>query len=147
MQLVEKNVWTIENKSWYRILDHTVTNYPEEACGILLCTNEKPQNITEAYPTKNATLEDPAKRYFVDPLEFLEIDKQAEQKGYDICGFYHSHPDHPSVPSEHDRELAWEGYLYLIVSVINGVFNEAVAWIYDPDGMHFKEVLFQYNKQ
>jgi proteasome lid subunit RPN8/RPN11 len=135
---------TIEDQSWSSILQHTITNYPEEACGILLCSDEKPRHITEAHPTKNATLEDPARRYFVDPIEYLEVDKLAEQKGLDICGFYHSHPDHPSVPSEHDRKLAWEGYLYLIVSIKGGEFDHARTWIYNPDEKHFKEVKFKY---
>jgi proteasome lid subunit RPN8/RPN11 len=62
----------------------------------------------------------------------------------DICGFYHSHPDHPCVPSEHDRKLAWEGYLYLIVSVKGGLFDEAGAWTYDQNQKQFNEVIIQY---
>jgi proteasome lid subunit RPN8/RPN11 len=95
------------------------------------------------YPTKNVTSEDPARRYLVDPHDFVEADKWAEQKQLDICGFYHSHPDHPSAPSEYDRKLAWEGYFYLIVSIKNKTFNDARAWIYESDGEHFREVMFE----
>lgn len=143
MPSAQKNCWTIENQAWNRILGHTVAGYPKEVCGILLCPCEKPQHIARAHPTKNTTFEDPARRYLIDPLEFLEVDNWAEQNEFDICGFYHSHPDHPCAPSEHDRELAWEGYLYLIVSVKGGVFDEGRAWTYDPDKNQFTEVIFQ----
>jgi proteasome lid subunit RPN8/RPN11 len=143
MPSAEKNCWTIENQAWNRILGHTVAGYPKETCGMLLCPCEKTRHIARAYPTKNTTFEDPARRYLIDPLEFLEVGNWAEQKGFEICGFYHSHPDHPCVPSEHDRQLAWEGYLYLIVSVKEGLFDEAGAWTYDQGQKRFNEVIIQ----
>ena len=97
-----------------------------------------------AHPTKNVTQEDPSRRYLIDPSEFIEVDRWAEKRGLDIGGFYHSHPDHPPAPSEHDRSLAWEGYLYVIVSVKYGKYNESRAWIYDQNHQHFDEVLIKY---
>jgi proteasome lid subunit RPN8/RPN11 len=137
-----KNSYTIEKHSWDRILRHTISVYPQEACGILLCPRDMPYHIIEAHPTKNVTLGDPANRYFVDPVEFIEADEHAEQKGFDICGFYHSHPDHTPIPSDHDRKLAWESYLYLIISVIDGSFNEAGTWIFEKDRRRFKKSHF-----
>jgi proteasome lid subunit RPN8/RPN11 len=144
MSLSQKNLWTIEAQARKNILCHTVDNYPHEACGILLGPCEKQQYISAAHPAKNTTLEDPSRRYLIDPLEFIEVDRWADQRGFDICGFYHSHPDHPCVPSEHDRKLAWEGYLYLIVSVKGGLFDEAGAWTYDQNQKQFNEVIIQY---
>ena len=141
MQSREKDSWTIEDEPWNSILSHAVGDYPEEACGILLSPLERPHHITEAHPTRNATSEDLATRYLVDPLEFLDIQKWAEQRELDICGFYHSHPDHPSVPSEYDRKSAWEGYLYLILSIKDGVFEKSSAWRLDPEEKLFKEVI------
>jgi len=108
--------WTIGNEPWKCILDHSVG------------------------PTRNATSEDAATRYLVDPLEFLQVQKWAEQRELDICGFYHSHPDFSAVPSEYDQEFAWEGYLYLIFSVKDGVFEESRAWRWDAVEERFKEV-------
>lgn len=108
----------------------------------MLCPGDMPCQIIEAHPTRNVTLEDSAKRYLVDPVEFIEVDEHAGQKGFDICGFYHSHPDHPPIPSDHDCELAWERYLYLIISIGNGIFKEAGSWIFDQKSKCFKECLF-----
>jgi proteasome lid subunit RPN8/RPN11 len=73
----------------------------------------------------------------------LEVDKWADEQGLDICGFYHSHPDHPSSPSEYDRKLAWEAYLYLIISIRSAIFHDARAWIYDSDEACFTEAQFK----
>lgn len=135
--------WTIERGSWNRLVQHALDTYPKEACGILLNHSEKARHIREVYPTKNVSEEDQSRRYLVDPLEYLEADKRAEEQGLDICGFYHSHPDHPSAPSEYDGKMAWEGYLYLILSIRGGKFQDARAWIYDSDEEHFREVLFK----
>ena len=147
MTSTEKMTWTFENQSWDRMVLHTVDSYPSEACGILLCSCEKPQHIQEVYPTENATEENPARRYLVDPKAFLEAHKWAEEKDLDICGFYHSHPDHPSAPSEYDRKMAWEGYLYIIISVRGGALDRAQAWMYTPETKHFKEIAFEPNGQ
>ncbi len=136
----ERNSWKIEDAPWNSILRHAVGEYPEEACGILLCPCERPDHITEAQPTRNATSGNLATRYLVDPQEFLKVLNWAEQRELDICGFYHSHPDHPPLPSEYDRKSAWEGYLYLILSIKDGVFEKASAWRLDPEEKLFKEV-------
>jgi proteasome lid subunit RPN8/RPN11 len=139
----EEKLCTIETEPWGRILRHSLEIYPKEACGILLSHSEKAMHIKKVYPTKNVSSEDQARRYLVDPLEFMNVDKWAEEQALDICGFYHSHPDHPSAPSEYDRKMAWEGYLYLILSINAGKFQDARAWMYDSDQVHFKEVMFK----
>jgi proteasome lid subunit RPN8/RPN11 len=146
MPAAAKMPWTIEDQSWRRILDHTVANYPREACGMLLCAGDTPAHVAGVHPAKNMTQEDPARRYLVDPLEFIAVDQRAEQDAIEICGFYHSHPDHPCTPSEYDRKLAWEGYLYLIVSITAGKFKEAGAWMVEPNAKQFKQVIFHYGK-
>jgi len=56
-------------------------------------------------------------RYLIPPEVILRTEREARAEGSDIIGYYHSHPDHPSKPSAFDREHAWPGYSYLIVSV------------------------------
>ena len=139
----EENFWTIGSETWSHVIRHTIEIYPKEACGILLSHSEKARHIKEVYPTKNVHTEDQSKRYLVDPLEFIDVDKWAEEAGLDICGFYHSHPNHPSAPSEYDGKMAWEGYLYLILSIKGGKFHDARAWTYDAGAGHFTEVMFK----
>ena len=37
-----------------------------------------------------------------------------------LLGFYHSHPDHPPIPSDTDNACAWPFFSYLITAVEKG---------------------------
>ncbi len=66
-------------------------------------------------------------------------EKYAASKGFDIVGFYHSHPDHPAVPSAYDLDHAWPGYSYIIVAVKVGRAEDLLSWEMQPDRSRFKE--------
>jgi proteasome lid subunit RPN8/RPN11 len=52
-------------------------------------------------------------------------------------GFYHSHPDHPAVPSAFDLEHAWPVYSYVIVSVRNGRAEDLLSYELRSDRSRF----------
>ena len=68
------------------------------------------------------TLEDrPQDRYHIDPRELVRIQRQGHERGLDIVGFYHSHPDHPARWSQTDlAEAHWIGCSYVITAVEHG---------------------------
>lgn len=76
-------------------------------------------------------------RFLILPEDFIESDREAEKRGLDILGFYHSHPDHPARPSEFDREHAWPWYTYLILAVEKGVPRELTGWLLTEDRAKF----------
>lgn len=93
-----------------------------------------------AWSSTVATLTDPTislgqhskgDRYWIDPKDLLEAQRYARDRHYQVIGIYHSHPDHPAVPSECDRVLAWSGYSYLIVSVQQGIAQDLLCWTLD----------------
>ena len=45
----------------------------------------------------------PQNRYHIDPRELIRIQRQGRERGEDMVGFYHSHPDHPHA----GRPLIW----------------------------------------
>ena len=60
-------------------------------------------------------------RYNIAPEELVKIQRQARKLGFDIVGFYHSHPDHPAQWSQTDfAEAHWLGCSYIITSVEQG---------------------------
>ena len=67
-------------------------------------------------------------RFWIDPRELLQAQKFARSQHWNIVGIYHSHPDHPAVPSERDRLFAWSEYSYLIVSVEEGAIADCQSW-------------------
>ena len=60
-------------------------------------------------------------RYHIDPKELIRIQREGRERGEDIVGFYHSHPDHPAQWSPTDlAEAHWFGCSYVITSVEKG---------------------------
>ena len=91
---------------------------PEECCGVLGGTfGEETSRVATAHPTRNVA-DDPRRRYLIDPEEQLAVFERLEDRGEDIVGFYHSHPQGLPSPSRTDAEAAaWPGKSYVIVSL------------------------------
>lgn len=60
----------------------------------------------------------PRDRFELAPDDFLAAERAARADGLEVVGFWHSHPATGAVPSAVDRGAAWEGYSYLIVSLV-----------------------------
>ena len=60
-------------------------------------------------------------RYQMDPQEFLDADKKADQLNLSILGFYHSHTHTAAYPSDTDIRLAiesgWTDPYYILISL------------------------------
>ena len=69
-------------------------------------------------------------RYNIAPQELIRIQRQGRERGLDIVGFYHSHPDHPAQWSKTDFEEAhWIGCCYVITSVEKGTAKVTNAFL------------------
>ncbi len=101
---------------------HGETTYPDECCGILLGTQEGDVRTVRAIVTcNNARVDSPQSRYDIDPRGLIRAQREARERGLDVVGFYHSHPDHPARWSQTDFENAhWIGCSYVITSVEKG---------------------------
>jgi proteasome lid subunit RPN8/RPN11 len=69
----------------------------------------------------------------------LEGEKEAAKQDLSIIGVFHSHPDHPNLPSEFDREYAIPWYSYLITSVHDGKATSSRSWRLEDDRERFQE--------
>ena len=96
--------------------------------------------VVETHPISNAR-EETAKRnrFLIRPEELLRGEQRAAAKGFDIIGFYHSHPDHPAVPSAYDLEHAWPVYSYIVVAIKSGNTQELRSWEMQADRTRFAE--------
>lgn len=131
------------------ICAHAETTYPQECCGLLLGKrNQEYKTLVEVVATENtwsaqaitsfqeidANLDpgtNKSSHYTIAPEVMLRVQKQARDRQLDIIGIYHSHPDHPAIPSEFDRVCAWQTYSYMIVSVPQGKADELLGWSLD----------------
>ena len=101
---------------------HGEQTYPHECCGILLGQiGGGARIVTSAVRCDNTRVDSPQDRYHIDPGELIRIQTEGRDRGEDIVGFYHSHPDHPAKWSQNDLEEAhWIGCSYVITSVEKG---------------------------
>ena len=118
---------------------HGKRTYPEECCGILLGkVNSNEKLVSEIIEVENAREEERDHRFLIPPQTYVEVDKDARSRGFEIVGFYHSHPDNPARPSDYDLEYAWAWFSYLIVRVEKGEPKEATAWVLQEDRSGFE---------
>jgi proteasome lid subunit RPN8/RPN11 len=124
-----------------QIYDHTEASYPNECCGLMIGTTDQAQNHTvHAFRTcKNLNKERARDRYLMDPLDHLRAQQEFENSPWEIIGIYHSHPDHPSRPSQTDTDGAYEGYSYVIISVQKGTVASAQSWVLQETEKKFIE--------
>ena len=109
---------------------HLEAAYPNEACGLLVGRREGDLDlVAEARPVPNATAARRGDRYEMDPAELLAAERAARAAGASVLGVFHSHPDGAARPSPVDLERAWDGYVYLIVSIREGRAGEWNCWI------------------
>ncbi len=112
--------------------------YPSEVCGLLVGRGGAGAILIERVEkTGNLAAERLQDRFLLDPDDHLAVDETARRDGLDIVGVWHTHPDHPARPSGTDLEAAWEGYVYLILSVGPEGVVDCRAW--RLDGSRFIE--------
>jgi len=104
--------------------------FPGECCGFLLGTRAAGRaTVTDVRPAANARAADARPRFAIAPEEVLGAHREAEARGLEVVGFYHSHPDGGAVPSGLDREHAWPLCRHVIVAVRDGEPGELRAWV------------------
>ena len=102
--------------------------YPNECCGAL--TDEMladgSKRVLGVAPCSNTHNDSSRSWYQIDPRELVRIQREAYERGEDVIGFYHSHPDDAAQWSASDLEEAhWTGCSYVIISVEKGVAAQA----------------------
>lgn len=119
---------SINDEHIQAITAHAEADYPHECGGLLLghLENGNGKRVVETLPMENtAELETRHDRVLIDPLSLMRAERYAREKGLDVIGYYHSHPDDEAVPSQFDLDHAWPVWSYIIVSVRK---QKAVDW-------------------
>jgi len=128
------------------ICSHAESGYPQECCGLLLgLVRGDSKTVVEVRETENAWDEEAMKafqgieplaklgetkrgNYAIAPADMLKAHKVARDRHLVIIAIYHSHPDCAAMPSEFDRQVAWQEYSYIIVSVCSGKAVDVTSW-------------------
>jgi proteasome lid subunit RPN8/RPN11 len=124
---------------------HGEETYPYECCGVLLGRTVSAQNsadgfqgvneVEDAVRAGNTRTDSARNRYQIAPQELVKIQKMGRERGLDIVGFYHSHPDHPAKWSKTDfAEAHWIGCSYVITAVDEGVAQTTNSFLLTGTG-------------
>jgi proteasome lid subunit RPN8/RPN11 len=117
------------------IVQDAVDAFPDECCGFVFGHEDSygRRIISEARVVKNIKEGDKRRRFEIAPQDYLDAEKYAEEQQLELLGVYHSHPNHPAVPSEHDRAAAQPFFSYLIISVNNKIPGPIRSWRLNDD--------------
>jgi proteasome lid subunit RPN8/RPN11 len=106
--------------------------YPAECCGVLAGRAGEIREVVRLVPMDNRRTDDPH-RYLIAPDDLRRTVSGLRESELEVLGYYHSHPDHPAVPSAFDTEHAWPWYSYIIVRVDHGRAAELTSWVLEED--------------
>ena len=114
--------------------------FPDECCGFFYGEEDTAGNrhITEILVVNNAKDGDKSRRFEISPKDYLKGEQFAQEKNLEFLGIYHSHPNHPAIPSEQDRIAAQPYFSYIIISVLGNNTTHLRSWRLN-DGFQFEE--------
>ena len=105
----------LKKESLRRITEHSIREFPNEACGILAGNHGRAEKVYEM-----TNIEKSPRIFFMDASEQLKVTKEIRNKGQEMVGIYHSHVASEAYPSSHDVELAlYPEVSYVIISLRN----------------------------
>jgi proteasome lid subunit RPN8/RPN11 len=126
------------------MLEHACHGYPFEVCGVLLGEGSR---VAAIVPVVNRETESPRVRYQIAPEDLIRVQREGRERGEEILGYYHSHPDHPARPSETDRRIAAQGLsdgvIHVVVGVERGERATPTAWVFRDATQAFEEEAFE----
>ena len=142
-------VHVLDRSHLTEIIRQAEAGYPDEICGIVIGLRGIPETY-RVRPVRNianrerqtdtAGIERDARTaYRMDDREVLGVLREADEAGWDVVTFYHSHPDHDANFSAmdrdralgHDQEPLWPGASYLVVSVRGGRVQDGRYFVWD----------------
>ena len=123
--------------------------YPSECCGLLVGNSgNNLYTITQIVPTKNILKSHGNDVFEINPQDRINLERKLRNDTDSIIGHFHSHPDSSHTPSKRDIELAFEpGMIWLIVSVIDGKFNDFATYLLDKNKQQHTKLSFEVINQ
>ena len=125
---------SIENEAWGVMVAHASKTYPNECCGAMLgAIDGDTKTVRVAVPLENAFTGEQGARYELRQEDLLRADSEARQRGMDLIGIFHSHPDCDAYFSKTDLENSCPWYSFVVLSIKDGKFDHANSFLPDPD--------------
>lgn len=125
-----------------KIFAQMEATFPNEGGGFLLGTmGNEDVEISDVIHIENIfETEEQYHRYAMTPQNWMQMEDEADARSFALVGYYHSHPNHPAIPSEYDREHALPNFVYIITSVMEGTADHMRVWELQQDRAAFQEL-------
>ncbi len=135
----------IEPQAREQFIEDAVNTFPDECCGFLFGTEQADKRTINAIMVvDNSKAGDKTRRFEISPLDYLKGEQYALENNTGLLGVYHSHPNHPAIPSEHDRVAAQPYFSYLIISVLNNEIITLRSWRLNEEQQFEEENIIDY---
>ena len=118
----------IERTAWDKMVSHVESTFPKEGCGLMVGTDGV---VQEAVPVPNSYTGPQEDFFVIDPKDLHRVDRESREKGLDVLGVFHSHPDCDAYFSKRDLEHSCPWFSYVVLSIKGGRFDHANS--YRPD--------------
>ncbi len=112
-----------------------------ECCGVLVGRGDRVDSVIRVTNVDYSPF-----TYTMDGDEVLRIQQEADRKGLEILGFYHSHLNSDPEPSKTDVRKAavtWPGVIHVIVSLKNAGRPELGAFRINGDETTSREDILE----
>lgn len=130
---------TLDPEAEQVIREHGEKDFPNECVGFLYGKEENGvRQITIARPIANSKEGDQRRRFEISPIDYMKAEQYALIHQTTLLGVYHSHPQHPAIPSEHDLKQALPFFSYIIVSVMDGKSDKLTSWRLSEETQQFE---------
>ncbi|MCS7167979.1 MAG: M67 family metallopeptidase [Gemmatales bacterium] len=117
---------------WRQICVQAVREWPNECLGMLVGTSSG--HVRAAYELVNALAH--PHRFLSEPASLFAAERRRRQEGWDLLGFYHSHPGGRPVPSHVDTDPEvnyWlDGSVVSVIVAIRSHACDSAASIREP---------------
>jgi len=134
---------TVQHKARELMLKDALQAFPDECCGFLFGQEDAAGNrtISAIQVVNNAKEGDKRRRFVIAPLDYIKAEQYADDHQLILLGVYHSHPNHPAIPSEHDRVAAQPFFSYIIISVLEGKIGPVRSWRLNEESQFEEETV------
>lgn len=114
------------------MVQHAEATYPNECCGAMLGRIiEGTKHVSMALALENAFRGSQGERYELRPEDLLAADRAARERGLDLIGIFHSHPDCDAYFSQTDLQNSCPWYSFVVLSIKEGKFDHAGSFLPD----------------
>jgi len=145
----------IEPRVRQLLVEDALNTFPDECCGFLFGREEHDGTrlVVDILVVDNSKEGDKTRRFEISPQDYMAAEAHALDHDWTLLGIYHSHPKHPAIPSETDRQAAQPYFSYVIVSVIENTRSlaspaekaiELRSWLLNDEHQFEEEQILDY---